>query len=248
MTIERPALLILIRHAESERNKAKKGSVYFPDAETRKSIQGIPDHEIRITPEGVNHAERTGGYLRGRFGRPDYIYHSGYARTQETAKRLHQAFPDEERNQIKLRMNMFIRERDPGFAYDMTTHEAESAFPYLQEYWKTFGGFMARPPGGQSIADVCGQVYIFLNMLFRDRAGKKIWIVTHGGTIRAFRFLLEHWEYQQAVKWPEGQSPKNCGLTVYEYDKRTVALLYMSMTRAKAGSSYASTTQFVLDQ
>jgi broad specificity phosphatase PhoE len=40
-------------------------------------------------------------------------------------------------------------------------------------------------------------------------------VVTHGGTIRCFRFLLERWDYQRAQSWPAGQRPANCGVTVY---------------------------------
>ena len=69
------------------------------------------------------------------------------------------------------------------------------------------------------MADVAARVYNFINMLFRDRAGKNVWVVTHGGTIRSMRFLLERWTYEQATKWPPGQSPKNCGVTTYDYDK-----------------------------
>lgn len=58
----------------------------------------------------------------------------------------------------------------------------------------------------------------FLNTLFRDRAGKKVWVALHGGTLRAVRFLLERWNYDGALRWPEGESPKNCGVTVYNFD------------------------------
>jgi len=64
-----------------------------------------------------------------------------------------------------------------------------------------------------------------LNTLFRDRAGKRVAVVTHGGTIRAFRFLLERWTYEQALRWPEGQSPENCGVTVYELDEEKRRLI-----------------------
>ena len=115
-------------------------------------------------------------------------------------------------------MNPSIRERDPGYTYDMTTEEAEAQFPYLKEHWETFGGFLTRPPGGESLCDVSQRVYTFLNTIFRDRKGSKVWVVTHGGTLRAFRYFLEWWTYDQALKWPDGQSPKNCGITVYKLD------------------------------
>ena len=224
-TIERPLQLILIRHGESLRNKAKQGTIYFADEETREIVRGIPDHEITLTQEGIRQAKETGIYLRDHFDPPDYFYHSGYARTIQTLEEILKAFPAEIRCKIKVRMNAFIRERDPGHTYDMTAKDVERAFPWLESYWRTFGGFFARPPGGESLADVSQRVYTFLNTLFRDRFGKRIWVSLHGGTLRAFRFLLEHWTYEQALRWPDDQSPKNCGITVYSFCQREGRLI-----------------------
>jgi 2,3-bisphosphoglycerate-dependent phosphoglycerate mutase len=219
-TTRRPSELVLVRHAESARNRAKKGSVYFADDYARKDVAGIPDHEIPLTPEGHAQARKTGEYLCENFGAPDYLYHSGYLRTVQTAEEILSAYPAPQREAVKVRANQFIRERDPGYAYDMTEQEAAAAFPWLKEYWKTFGGYFARPPGGESLADVANRAHTFLDTIFRDRAGRRIFVVTHGGAIRCFRFLLERWDYERALRWPEGQSPKNCGITVYRYDER----------------------------
>jgi broad specificity phosphatase PhoE len=213
--VQRPALLVIVRHAESARNQAKKGSVYFADDAARRVVHGTPDHLIELTAEGHQQAQQTGVAIRERFGVFDYIYTSGYSRTEQTAEGILAAYTDTEREQTKVRMNLFLRERDPGFTYDMTVAEAESAFPWLDEYWRTFGGFMARPPGGESLADVVGRAHTFLDTLFRDRVGQKIMVVTHGGTIRCLRFLLERWDYQRAAGWPPGMSPANCGVTTY---------------------------------
>ena len=228
---DRPYDLILIRHAESARNRAKKGSVYFADEYARRDIAGIPDHLIDITPEGRKRAEVTGVGLRQFYGVPDYLYHSGYKRTVETANGIIAAYTDEERARIKIRANIFIRERDAGHAYDMTEKEAEGNFPYLKEYWKTFGGFFAVPPGGESLAQMAERVYLFLNKIFRDRAGQKVFVVTHGGTIRLFRYLLERWTYEKALKWPDGQSPKNCGMTVYRFSETEKRLKLVEYNR-----------------
>lgn len=37
-----------------------------------------------------------------------------------------------------------------------------------------------------------------MNTIFRDRVGQSILFVTHGGILRTFRFLLEHWDYERA--------------------------------------------------
>jgi broad specificity phosphatase PhoE len=221
----RPQTLVLIRHAESARNAAKHGTTYFADEEARRTVRGIPDYQIELSQEGLKQARATGKAVKERFGTFDYIYHSGYARTLQTTAGLLEAYTPAEREEMKVRHNAFIRERDPGYTYDMTEAEAEAAFPWLREHWQTFGGFFSHPPGGESLAQVTQRVYLFLNMLFRDRAGQKVLIVTHGGTLRCFRYLLEHWDYEQALKWPPGESPKNCGLTVYEYDQSEDRLL-----------------------
>ena len=216
--MESPSLLVLVRHGESARNVIKKGNRYFLDDESRRAVRGVPDHEIPLTEAGWRQAELTGQALRARLGTFDYLYHSGYRRTVETSEGLLRAYSADERARIQVRHNLFIRERDSGHAYDMTTAEAEAAFPWLADYWQTFGGFFARPPGGESLAQVCERVYLFLNTLFRDRPGQRILVVTHGGTLRAFRFLLEHWDYEQATSQFRGDPPRNCSVTTYEHD------------------------------
>jgi broad specificity phosphatase PhoE len=223
--VQRPSLLVIVRHAESARNQVKKGSVYFADDAARRVVAGTPDHLIELTAAGRKQALETGHAIRERFGPFDYVYTSGYRRTVQTAEGILAAYPESERAQMKVRMNLFIRERDSGFTYDMTQAEAEAAFPWLEEYWRTFGGFMARPPGGESLADVVARVHTFLDTIFRDRAGQRILVVTHGGTIRCLRFALERWNYEQAENWPADQRPANCGVTVYRYsdaDERLV--------------------------
>ncbi len=216
--MDRPELLVFIRHAQSVRNAIKHNAVYFADEEARASVVGIPDHKISLTSEGWTQTGETGVGVCQDFGVPDYAYDSDYLRTVETREGVLSAYTAEERRHIKICHNLFLRERDPGYCYDMTESEAETAFPWLKKYWKTFGGFFAVPPGGESLAQATQRAYLFLNMLFRDRAGKKVFVFTHGGTLRCFRFLLEHWDYDRALKWLPGESPKNCGVTVYEYD------------------------------
>lgn len=226
--MERPQQLVLVRHAQSARNEIKAGNIYFTDDDQRKAIQGVPDHDIPLTSRGIEQAKQTGVELRNRFGTFDYVYHSGYRRTEDTARHILEAYSPTERDVMKVRHNPFIRERDPGYAYDMTTEEAESAFPWLREYWDTFGGFMARPPGGESLADVANRVYTFLGTLFRDRVGQDVLVVTHGGTLRCFRFLLERWDYDQATSWNSEPHPENCGVTVYGYNEELGRLALQS--------------------
>lgn len=216
----RPAQVIFIHHGKSERNKAKpQGVTYFANEDARRAIKGIPDHKIPLTSEGFIQSEETGLYLRKRFGTPDYLYHSGYLRSEQSMLEIIKAFSRREVGKIRIQINQFIRPRDSGYTYDMTKEEAAAAFPWFQEHWNTFGGFFGRPPGGESFCDVSQRIQTFLNTLYSDTVGKKVWVITHAGPLRAVRFILEKWTYDQAAKWPEGQFPKDCGITLYEFDK-----------------------------
>lgn len=221
LAANRPALLILVRHGESARNVAKKDNAYFLDDESRKAVQGVPDWQVPLTELGWRQARQTGEALRARFGHFDYVYHSGYRRAEDTARGILEAWPAAERDAMCFRMNSFIRERENGYTYDMTTAEAEAAFPWLQPYWDTFGPWFGRPPGGESLSEVASRVDVFLNVLYRHRAGQRILAVTHGGTLRAFRFLLERWSYEDVAReLPRYRTP-NCCVNVYQFNPDT---------------------------
>lgn len=214
----RPDLLVLVRHAESLRNVVKKHNRFFLDDEARQPVRGMADWQTPLTETGREQARATGARLRDRFGVFDAIYHSGYQRTEETIAGLLEAYPENERAAMPVRGHSFVRERDTGYTYDMTTAEAQAAFPWLQDYWDTHGPWLSRPPGGESLADVAQRAYMFLNMLFRDRAGRRVLVVTHGGTMRAFRFLLERWPIAEVpARLQECRIP-NCGILTYRFD------------------------------
>ena len=229
MTRARPSLLVLVRHAESARNVAKKGNRFFLNDEARKTVQGVPDHHVPITDEGRRQAQLTGRALRSDFGAFDYVYHSGYRRTQETVEHLLAAYPEAERKFMRVRHHLFLRERDAGWTYDMTTTEAEAAFPWLHDYWDTFGRFFARPPGGESLAEVAARVYLFLGMLFRDRSQQRVLVVSHAGTLRVFRYLLERWTHDEFIERWDSEHVPNCAVTTYAFDAGAGRLLLRTL-------------------
>jgi len=223
--MSRPNQLVLIRHGQSLRNEAIKHQVYFPDMESMAPVKGIPDHKIPLTEKGFLQAQQTGVALCEKFQRPHYIYHSGYERTIQTMIGVLGAFSDNERQSIKIRMNPFIYERRPGYTYDMTKAQVDECFPWFAAHYAMLGGYFAEPPGGESMADVVERVYNFINMLFRDRAGQRVWVVLHGGTLKAMRFILERWTFDEGACWPEGQSPKNCSVTHYDHEESKERLI-----------------------
>lgn len=217
--MQRPALLVLVRHGQSQRNVVKKKNRFYLDDESRKSVKGIPDHLIALTEEGHRQSGITGRALKDTFGRFDHVVHSGYTRTIETTEGLLAAYSDEEKREMTLRHHLFIRERDGGHTYDMTDAEASAAFPWLQDYWNTFGPFFARPPGGESLAQVCERVYAFLQRLGRTMAGKRVLVVSHAGTLWCFRYVLERWTYAEAEHRFNTEPMPNCAVTWYRLDE-----------------------------
>lgn len=229
--VPRPARVVLVRHAESERNLAKKGNRFFLDDEARKPVAGVADHRTALTARGRRQASLTGVALKRDFGPFDYAYHSGYRRTRETLEHLLAAYSEEARARIRVRHHLFLRERDTGYTFDMTTAEAESAFPWLQPYWDTYGPMFGRPPGGESFADVAKRVYLFLGMLFRDRGDRRTLVVTHGGTLWMFRMILERWTWEEAEDHFRSGSVPQCSVTDYAYDPAAGRLVLRALTR-----------------
>jgi broad specificity phosphatase PhoE len=217
--MRRPSLLVLVRHGESERQIAKGDHRHFPNESAVAPLRGKGDHFIELTAAGVHQATETGRYLRQHVGTFDHAYHSGYARTRSTLEKILEAYPPAEREKIEIHMSPFVRERDAGYTYEMTAAQAAEAFPWYEAYYRTAGGFFARPPGGESYADVAQRLRSFLNYIYRDRAGERVLVTTHAGTLRCFRFLLERWSYAQTIDIPPHETPHNCGITVYAYDR-----------------------------
>ena len=88
-----PALLVLVRHAESDRNVAKQGQVFFADDAARQAVRATSDQHTGITALGLRQAEAAGLVLRERLHHLDAVYHSGYRRTELTTTGLLAAWP-----------------------------------------------------------------------------------------------------------------------------------------------------------
>jgi hypothetical protein len=110
----RPALLVLVRHGQSQRNIVKKQNRFYLDDESRKSVKGVPDHLIELTDEGHRQAAQTGGALRDAYGAFEYVVHSGYKRTIQTTEEILKAYGPDERARMYVRHHLFVRERDAG--------------------------------------------------------------------------------------------------------------------------------------
>lgn len=221
MRLMNPTTIVLIRHAESERNKALNGALFLNDPTAFESIGKTPDHKISITEKGIQQAKDTGKSLYELIGTPDIVFHSGYTRTKQTAEHVFASF--EHRETILFKEDLSIRERESGYTHTLLESEKEKNFPYLQSYWDIIGGVFARPIGGESLMDVIEKrLAPFLEKIKIEYQGKTVVLVTHGRVIQCFRFMLDEmtWSEMEDFIAKKENNPENCGVTIYRKDAK----------------------------
>ncbi|KAL4906128.1 hypothetical protein BDW74DRAFT_151341 [Aspergillus multicolor] len=188
----KPRMIILIRHAQSEGNK------------NREIHQTIPDHRVKLTPEGHRQAQEAGKRLRGLL-KPDDTIHfftSPYRRTRETTEGILESltadtpspspFP---RHTIKVYEEPRLREQDFG---NFQPCSAEMERMWLER--ADYGHFFYRIPNGESAADAYDRVSGFNESMWRlfgekDFASVCV-LVTHGLMTRVFLMKWYHWSVE----------------------------------------------------
>ncbi|KAL5050124.1 hypothetical protein BDW71DRAFT_174826 [Aspergillus fruticulosus] len=188
----KPRMIILIRHAQSEGNK------------NREIHQTIPDHRVKLTPEGHRQAKEAGTRLRGLL-RPDDTIHfftSPYRRTRETTEGILESltvdtpFPSPfPRHTIKVYEEPRLREQDFG---NFQPCSAEMERMWLER--ADYGHFFYRIPNGESAADAYDRVSGFNESMWRlfgekDFASVCV-LVTHGLMTRVFLMKWYHWSVE----------------------------------------------------
>ena len=71
------------------------------------------------------------------------------------------------------------------------------------------------------MAQVCERVHSFLQKLARNLSGRRVLVVTHGGTLWCFHYVLEGWTYEEAEERFRTEAIRNCSVTSYRLDKPT---------------------------
>ncbi|KAF0637755.1 hypothetical protein NXS19_009765 [Fusarium pseudograminearum] len=191
----KPRLIILVRHGQSEGNK------------NREIHQTVPDHRVKLTPEGWSQAHDAGRRLRSLL-RPDdtlQFFTSPYRRTRETTEGILETLTSDEtspspfrRNNIKVYEEPRLREQDFG-NFQPCSAEMERMWQERADY----GHFFYRIPNGESAADAYDRVSGFNESLWRqfgeDDFPSVCVLVTHGLMSRVFlmkwyHFTVEYFE------------------------------------------------------
>ena len=206
-----PALLVVMRHAQSEANFHREYLEQRESLETHVTVK-TRDADVRLTEEGERQAREAGAYLRERYGKFDAAYISPYRRTRDTADLATAALEPTPVKVIEER----LRERDFGLIESLTRHGFMTLHPAEWERRRLVGKYYYRPPGGESYPDVNLRVHSFLGTLVREHAGQRVLVVTHSVVVLAFRRLIERLGEEEVLELDRSDEPRNASLSIYE--------------------------------
>ncbi|MBX4909629.1 MULTISPECIES: phosphoglycerate mutase family protein [Rhizobium] len=205
--------LFLVRHGESLGNINEQAYRQFGD------------HNVPLTEWGYRQAAEAGAviasYLRGLPSegfQKLHIWYSPFLRTRQSKDALLEVLPENFVGDV--REDYLLREQDFGLFTEIYDHaEQKQKFPEEFEKWARLrnnsGKFYARPPDGESRADVAQRVRLFLQTVMREAetGDHNVAIVGHGVTNRAVEMNFLH----HSVDWFErSDNPGNSDVTLIE--------------------------------
>ena len=195
---EKTPTIYLFRHAQTYFNRDRR-------------FTGWKDS--RLTPFGKEQAKNIAKKLKGK--KIDAAFQTSLSRSRDTLRAVLKFHPECRRRFTDDRMI----ERSYGKLMGMShkvyekTHSADG----LQKIRRSYD---YPPPGGESIVTVADRVGPFLTELdarFASDPDRTEFVIAHGGSIHALRFLIERWTYKEADRqYDKGLLP-NCGMVVYQY-------------------------------
>ena len=184
VTEARPEELILVRHGETESNRAQAMSKIGDDSLITPEFRKRPTDFVRLTPKGVEQAKIAGSWLKENVNIAEISrgYVSFLPRTWETASYMSLG--------LRWRKDVRLNERSWG-DMDVAT-EAERLQKYAKSLQrKEVDPLGWRPPNGDSMYGKVNHCWMFLQTVYREFSGKRLVVVCHGEVIWAFRVILE---------------------------------------------------------
>jgi len=218
-----PCTLWIVRHGQSAGNVA------------RDAAEAAGHHIIDIAERDIDTPLSELGRRQARalghwFGeqpserRPEVVLCSPYIRARETARLLLHA-ADISENSVRLRFDERLREKEFGILDRLTVHGIRRKYPELSEQRSHVGKFYFRPPGGESWCDVILRLRSLLEMVTREHGSQRVLVVGHQVIVNCMRYLIECMDEAQILAIDKRADVPNCGLTSYEYDDRSDALV-----------------------
>lgn len=234
--------IFLVRHGESLGNVDQR------------AYAERMDHNVPLTEFGYEQAVDAGKAIKKYYdshpelaGKKARIWHSPFKRTVQTKDGLIKGLAAERVESV--REDFLLREQDFGLFSDIFDRkEQEEKFPEESAKYNRCrelnGKFYARPPMGESRADVAQRTRLFKGTLMRDveHGTQDVIIVAHGVTNRAFEMDFLHKDVEWFEKSP---NPGNCDITLIEGDREkgyTATCIYKGKERpATLPANYKTT-------
>jgi probable phosphoglycerate mutase len=155
-----PGRLILVRHGESEGNRARRFS---------------RDPDISLTETGVEQARATGLLIARHFS-PSSVVASSYHRARHTALIIAETIG----YRGEVRVEPDLRERSIGELAGAPYSAMRDHPEYdVERFWEW------RPAGGESLIDVQHRAAPVLTRLTARHPGEDVVVVSHGGVMLA---------------------------------------------------------------
>jgi broad specificity phosphatase PhoE len=212
-----PQTLWVARHGQSAgnvaRDAAEAAGLALIDIQTR-------DIDTPLSALGEEQSRALGHW----FGalppdeRPQVVLCSPYVRACETARLLLDAAGWRSGEDVRLRVDERLREKEFGVLDRLTRHGIQAQFPDLHAQRSHVGKFYFRPPGGESWCDVILRLRSMTEMITREHGGERVLVIAHQVIVNCMRYLVENLDESRILAIDaEGDVP-NCGVTTYRLD------------------------------
>jgi len=209
-----PQEIWVVRHGQSAGNVARD----LAEAAAGHRIDiAERDVDVPLSDLGERQSDALGAWFASlpAAQRPTVVLHSPYVRAAETANLVMRHL---DRDDLCVREDERLREKEFGVLDRLTTHGIAHDFPDLYEQRHHVGKFYFRPPGGESWCDVILRLRSVMDTLEREFAGERVLIVAHQVTVNCFRYLFEHLTEAQILEFDRNGDVPNCSVTSYEFD------------------------------
>ncbi|MFH0834592.1 MAG: 2,3-bisphosphoglycerate-dependent phosphoglycerate mutase [Patescibacteria group bacterium] len=190
------ALLVLVRHGQSEWNLANRFTGW---------------HDVDLSPRGIEEAKSAGQKLKAAGLKFDLAFTSNLVRAQKTLALMLAELGIE----LPTEKNEALNERDYGDLVGQNKAEAAEKFGAEQVHiWRR--SYDVAPPNGESLKDTAARTlpYFDSKILPQVATGKNILVAAHGNSLRSIVMKLDNLSPAEIVKLeiPTGEP------IVYEVD------------------------------
>jgi 2,3-bisphosphoglycerate-dependent phosphoglycerate mutase len=168
-------LLVLVRHGESEWNKANLFTGW---------------RDVDLSEQGVAEARAAGRRLKAQGLVFDVAFTSALKRAQRT---LDLILEEMGQTSLPVLRDQALNERDYGDLVGMNKDDARRKWGEEQVHlWRR--SYDVRPPAGESLKDTVARTlpYYIQEILPRVLRGERVLVSAHGNSLRALVMVLDH--------------------------------------------------------